>query len=190
MNFKIIFFFFISCLIYNSSTAQIKTGSLKVFTENSKDSILSNVTIELYRNDSTLVGQMKSDSMGTLIFKNLKEGIYYLKADLENCKTFLQPHILVSNEMITFITVKMQTLSEYEAVMNQNKLCFYDMSEKKPKCPICNSKKDVIPYIYGFPSKSLLENKDKGLFVLGGCIVEPCMPFWFCKTDKIDILNK
>jgi len=56
---------------------------------------------------------------------------------------------------------------------------------KKQTCPICNSINDVIPIKYG-----LYYNTPKGVgkdFVLGGCIVSPDLPDWFCKKCQKSI---
>ena len=51
------------------------------------------------------------------------------------------------------------------------------------RCPSCNSEQ-VVPIVYGFPSPKLIEEADKGLVVLGGCVVDAKNPKWKCKACK------
>ncbi|MCK9591522.1 MAG: hypothetical protein M0Q91_05890 [Methanoregula sp.] len=49
------------------------------------------------------------------------------------------------------------------------------------KCPKCKSKNDVIPIQYGYPSVRMFEERESGKIELGGCIVAPENPNWYCK---------
>ncbi len=187
MNFKITLFLLLSCLMYNTAQAQTIFGAITVFTENEQDSILPHVNIELYTKETLFVSQMKSDSVGMIMFKNVPEGIYSLKADIENYKSFLLEGVIVGAGMISFVTINMQTIEAFELKKRKDMNCMYDMRNSKPKCPICNSKKEVIPYVYGLPAERLVKNEDQELYVLGGCIVRQCRPLWYCKRDKSDV---
>ena len=56
-------------------------------------------------------------------------------------------------------------------------------TEGKRRCPTCNSEQ-VIPIVYGFPSSKLIEEADKGLAALGGCVVDANNPKWKCMACK------
>lgn len=49
-------------------------------------------------------------------------------------------------------------------------------------CPKCYSEKEVIPIVYGYPGKALMEQAQKGLVLLGGCIVCDEDPRWYCQA--------
>lgn len=50
-----------------------------------------------------------------------------------------------------------------------------------PWCPYCQSSVNVIPIVYGYPDRKLMESAGQGRVVLGGCITEPTEPVWYCK---------
>ena len=52
--------------------------------------------------------------------------------------------------------------------------------QMKRKCPKCKSDK-VIPIEYGMPGIELIEMENRGELKLGGCIVMPNNPKWYCK---------
>lgn len=49
-----------------------------------------------------------------------------------------------------------------------------------PQCPNCFSSEKVVPIVYGYPSDELL-NSERTDFVLGGCMIGPDSPGWFCQ---------
>ena len=55
---------------------------------------------------------------------------------------------------------------------------------KKPAaCPHCGSG-DIIPILYGLPTKDAREAADKGLLALGGCVGGKESPDWLCKQCR------
>lgn len=58
--------------------------------------------------------------------------------------------------------------------------------EVEPRCcPVCGKNDMVIPIKYGLPGSTLFEEAAKGKAKLGGCIVWPDNPSWYCKRDDI-----
>lgn len=53
-------------------------------------------------------------------------------------------------------------------------------------CPKCHSKEHVLKIIYGMPNDALMKKYEDGLVWLGGCMVDDCMPHYYCKDDKIE----
>ena len=54
------------------------------------------------------------------------------------------------------------------------------MPRKPSKCPACAS--DQVARIeFGFPSEKMLEQRERGEIVLGGCCVTEDDPKWHCK---------
>jgi hypothetical protein len=60
--------------------------------------------------------------------------------------------------------------------------CQYDAENKT--CPICSKKDEVIPIMYGYPSKGALDSQKRGKLLLAGCEITGCDPHWYCKRDK------
>lgn len=52
-------------------------------------------------------------------------------------------------------------------------------------CPECKRSDQVIPIVYGKPSRKTLKKAEKGKVFLGGCIIQKCQPHWYCKRDSI-----
>ena len=52
-------------------------------------------------------------------------------------------------------------------------------------CPVCRQTDQVIPIIYGLPPWELGQKAGEGKVRLGGCIVFPDNPEWYCKRDDI-----
>ena len=52
---------------------------------------------------------------------------------------------------------------------------------RKPDCEHCDSPQ-VVPIIYGMPDPCLMESAGLGEVELGGCIVHPSNPVWYCRA--------
>ncbi len=50
-----------------------------------------------------------------------------------------------------------------------------------PPCPSCGSSLAVVRIAYGLPGPGLIEQADRGEFVLGGCVLEEDSPRWYCQ---------
>jgi len=59
-----------------------------------------------------------------------------------------------------------------------------DTANRKSLCPVCKDHKDVIPIRYGKPTKSTIVKAERGECRLGGCIVSPNSPKYYCKKDE------
>lgn len=53
-----------------------------------------------------------------------------------------------------------------------------------PPCPKCGSAKEVVPVLYGYATRELMEEARQGKFVLGGCVLSSSSPDWYCKACK------
>lgn len=58
--------------------------------------------------------------------------------------------------------------------------------KKTDVCPMCKSNKQVIQIVYGFPTQETIKRAEKGELWLGGCMIEPCMPYYYCKKDGFE----
>ena len=55
------------------------------------------------------------------------------------------------------------------------------VDDKTPVCPRCESL-HVVPIVYGFPDRELLEKAKREEAVLGGCFVTSEQPQWRCRN--------
>jgi hypothetical protein len=55
------------------------------------------------------------------------------------------------------------------------------MEEPTPACPTCQSS-EVVPIMYGLPSSEGLAAAKRGEVQLGGCVIGPASPRWYCRA--------
>lgn len=60
---------------------------------------------------------------------------------------------------------------------------YYAYYYKKKICPICRQAKNVLPILYGLPSRKMFKQADAGRIILGGCVVYDNQPQYYCKVD-------
>ncbi|HEX9117177.1 MAG TPA: hypothetical protein VGA61_14005 [Anaerolineae bacterium] len=49
-----------------------------------------------------------------------------------------------------------------------------------PACPKCAAA-ETIPIMYGYPNYEAFLEQEAGLIKLGGCLIDPSDPNWYCK---------
>jgi len=49
-------------------------------------------------------------------------------------------------------------------------------------CPKGHSEENIVPIAYGYPGPGMLEDADKGLVKLGGCVISGNDPHWYCQV--------
>lgn len=59
---------------------------------------------------------------------------------------------------------------------------------RPPVCPECGYDDQVVPIVYGYPDRQLIEESQRGEVALGGCIADDT-PAWYCKgcLHKFDL---
>ena len=97
----------------------------------------------------------------------------YLVYGLTSINIRSRLNLKTSNVLIFILTLLVFLTIGCNNTISQN--------DTKPKCPICNLKKDVIPIIYGLPDDALFKKGQKGEVKLGGCVVMDDAPQWYCK---------
>ncbi len=122
--------------------------------------------------DSMIDREMRvmTDINGNFIINNIPVGIYDLRISYVGYPDTTLKSIKVVQDTVTELKIKYPPF------------CKYDKRNKT--CPICKKTDEVIPIIYGYPSKKLLKEARKGKVKLGGCLVSACHPHWYCKRDK------
>lgn len=63
---------------------------------------------------------------------------------------------------------------------------FYKPFAAKGTCPVCLSRKNVVPVLYGFPSPRMFRAANAGKIALGGCVIWDYNPTRYCKKDHFE----
>jgi hypothetical protein len=59
------------------------------------------------------------------------------------------------------------------------------MTAQSKKCPVCGKNDNVVCILYGMPIAKVFEDEQAGKLHIGGCVIMPDMPKWYCKRcDK------
>ena len=51
-----------------------------------------------------------------------------------------------------------------------------------PNCPNCGEK--MLEIVYGMPGPEIIDDVEKGLVFLGGCMISDCDPVYHCNTCR------
>jgi hypothetical protein len=112
-----------------------------------------------------------SDKDGKFIFNNVPVGEDILKCSLIGYGSPRRLNIKIYEDSTTVIKINLAQ-------------CQYDTFGAR-QCPICNKTDEIIPISYGEPTSKILKQAKKGKIKLGGCILDPCNPHWYCKRDSV-----
>lgn len=112
-----------------------------------------------------------SDKEGKFIFQNVPLGEDMLKCSLIGYGTPRRINIKIYEDSTFFIRINLAA-------------CEYDLLGGGD-CPICKQTDEVIPIEYGEPTNKRLKQAMKGKVMLGGCMISPCNPHWYCKKDNV-----
>ncbi|KAB1065090.1 hypothetical protein [Salibacter halophilus] len=157
-------------------------GNLNISVVDSNDSATFNYDLYLSDSSNVTVQSWKSIDRNELLIDSLASGIYSVKVTKGESKEIVKG-IIVRAGKITFITVKIKPVETERS-------CDFVVSDKKPKCHVCKSRKHIIKYAYGLPTKKTLELAKQEKLKLGGCVIQTCQPRWYCTKDQVDIINK
>jgi CarboxypepD_reg-like domain len=159
---KNLMFILISCLYFNlfGQTSTIQ-GHI---TEGSRGSGFGMVNLTLLNTSYKAI----TDLDGNFKFSNIPAGSYDMKLSFPGLKDSLLAVIAEDG-----ITVILEFTYPY---------CMFNALEKT--CPVCKRKDQVIPILYGYPSKGALRSEKRGKLRLGGCQISHCDPSHYCKRDQ------
>lgn len=65
-------------------------------------------------------------------------------------------------------------------------IAYYDEFQNKKLCPLCRLSDEIIPVIYGLPSKKMMRDAKRGKYQLGGCVIMENNSKFFCKKDNFE----
>lgn len=82
-------------------------------------------------------------------------------------------------------TIDSQIVSAFPGIP-QVPISISDTSRKDiHDCPSCKSNDQIIPVVYGKPTRETVYSASKGLLMLGGCMISEPSPRWYCKKEKL-----
>ena len=114
----------------------------------------------------------QTDIDGNFKFSRLKPGNYDL----------IYEYLGYGKDTIRNVTVKNNSTTEIKLRLP---IRCYPKSDLK-NCPTDGNTKNVIPIVYGLPTKRTLQKSKKGKVKLGSCEVNGCEPRWFCKEHNLE----
>jgi hypothetical protein len=111
-----------------------------------------------------------SDTLGRFELNNIPVGEYniefsyigYSKKKLERLRIFKDSTLFIKISLFN---------------------CEYDVLGRK-NCPICKKSDEVIPIVYGWPSRKTKKQAKKGKLWISVYGMDPCHPHWYCKRDE------
>jgi len=132
------------------------------------------LTVLLTQGDSTIKGTM-ADKSGFFKFDNVSNGVYSLKIRQIGYRDFVTDNLKIVKDSILRLNLT------YPPPCN-----FVYEKGRKPMC-IGGHTDNIIPIVYGLPTKKTMDKAKKGLLHLGGCVVSDCDPHYYCTTHKIEL---
>lgn len=124
------------------------------------------LTVKLIK-DRKVISETQTDFDGKYSFKNIPNGIYSIRISGFGMREETVENILLGNQknVLSFIYPK--------PCVTGKKVC--------PK----GHKKNIIPIVYGYPSKKITKKEQKGKIKLGGCNPFVCEK-WHCVEHDLD----
>ena len=132
------------------------------------------LTVLLKRGDSTIMTSIPNTN-GHFVLHNIDEGLYSL----------IVKQIGYRDEIIYNLKILSAETNELN-ITYPGPCKFVYPNRKKPKC-ISEHSDNIIPIVYGLPTKKNMEKARKGFIHLGGCIVTDCDPRYYCTIHKTEL---
>ena len=130
------------------------------------------ITVLLKKKDSILTGS-QIDSLGNYkLVKKIPSGNYKVVINHLGEKDMIIENIIVDEKDLV-IDIKYPGPCTY--------------FKNKPRKCVGSHTDNIIPIVYGLPSKIMIKKAKKGKIHLGGCEVSKCDPYFFCKTHNIEL---
>jgi hypothetical protein len=135
-------------------------------------------TVYLRQGDSTIKATA-TDASANFGFKDVREGTYKLTIQQIGFRDLIIDSLQMSGD--TTITVNLNFPPPCKFIY----LSY--LKNRKPKCIIGGHNNNIIPIVYGLPSKKTMTKAAKGLVYLGGCVVSDCDPHYYCTIHSIEL---
>jgi hypothetical protein len=166
-------FILIVALISISFTGNSQTGNIAGHVS-ATDPLWKTANVHLiFKKGYMVMNETKTDTAGKFYIKNLSAGFYTLSIEqIGFRRNFTMDSIRVFKDS----TIELEV--DYPGPCG-----FVSENNKEPQCPD-GHKDNIIPIIYGKPSRETVQEAGKGLVHLGGCMVTDCDPHYYCTIHK------
>jgi hypothetical protein len=152
----------------NTILAQVGTVRGVVY-----DSIITNPVVNAnVWLETTKIGTI-TDSMGRYNLNDIPVGSYSINTWNLGYSKILSDTINIASDSILVHNINLP-------------LCPYFTLGKPDYCPNCGKSDQVVPLIFGEPTKKMKERELNGEIKLAGCKVPTCPPSLFCKRDQTE----
>ncbi|WP_181309092.1 carboxypeptidase-like regulatory domain-containing protein [Rufibacter sp. XAAS-G3-1] len=162
-------------LIYSSLTVFGQNGQIAGVIQK-RDSLLDfkYLTIFLIKDSSEFKGAIPATS-GEFSIKEVPEGIYSLIIRQIGFRDAFTDNIVVSDGKTTKLNLKYPPPCGFVYAKNTQVKCIGGHTD------------NIIPIVYGLPTKRTMNRAEKGLVRLAGCIISECDPQYYCKIHKLEL---
>ena len=161
--------------IFNTLTIFGQTGQ-KLGIIQKRDSLLNfkYLTVLLIKDSSEVKGTIPAKS-GEFSIKEVPKGIYSLVMRQIGFRDAFTDNIVVSDGKTTELNLNYPPPCEFVYGKNAEVKCIGGHTD------------NIIPIVYGLPTKRTMNRAKKGLVRLAGCIVSECDPQYYCKMHKLEL---
>jgi hypothetical protein len=161
-------------LIGMSSSAQ-QTGDIQVRVTYSDSFGTGNpLDIELYL-DTNRVYHYVIIPGEPLTIKDQRPGLYALRLRRSNNRWVSLDGVIVYSSKTTLINTTYPGPCKFDYTTNAKSVC------------INRHKDQIVPILYGFPTKRQIKKAKDGKLHLGGCVVTDCDPKYYCRVHKREL---
>jgi hypothetical protein len=129
------------------------------------------LTVLLQKGQTTINGAVP-DSMGQFGIKDIPEGIYSLVIKQLGYRDAVTDSIVVSGGAAISLSLLYPPPCKFKYIKGQKPLCEDGHIDQ------------IIPIVYGLPTKKTMRRAEKGLLHLAGCLMTDCDPQYYCKIHK------
>jgi len=129
------------------------------------------LTILLIQKDSIITGAVPNETGYFKLIKKVPNGNYSIKITQIATQDFVIDNVDIYDDKEINLNILYPGKCKY-------------LKTKKPKCTE-NHFDNIIPIVYGYPSKEMGEKAKKEKIYLGGCLTSDCDPNYYCKIHKI-----
>jgi len=162
--------------------------SLNVYSQNgriighiaNRDTVITNNywNVFLKQGDSTIKATA-TDAFANFGFKDVREGTYKLTIQQIGFRDFTIDSLQMQRDTTIAVNLDFPPPCKFAYLSY--------LKDQKPKCIIGGHNNNIIPIVYGLPSKKTMTKAKKGLVHLGGCILSDCDPHYFCTIHNIEL---
>lgn len=111
-----------------------------------------------------------ADTAGRFLFSEIETGTYKIYTSHVGHNNFPGEQITIYPDSTIVLTMQLPG-------------CPFFTLGKSDSCPKCGKSDQVVPIVYGKPTKKTIEREAKGEVKIAGCLIPDCAPNKYCKRD-------